>query len=240
MIKPNVQQLLSVINTTWPTFSLKHFSGWDIQEGAGGGKRVSSATMAQKELPDIEIAEYAMQQLGQDKLFMIRDGDHELDQALDAQGYRVIDPSTVYICKNARLVPETFPFAQSYTVWEPLQVMHEIWNAGSIGKNRVAVMYRVQGPKTGLLAREGDTAAGTAFLALDGNIAMVHAVEVLQSFRRKGVARKLMAQAADWAQARGAVYMSVITTNRNVAANALYRSLGMYPVAKYHYRIKES
>jgi len=118
--------------------------------------------------------------------------------------------------------------------------MHEIWNAGSIGKNRVAVMYRVQGPKTGLLAREGDTAAGTAFLALDGNIAMVHAVEVLQSFRRKGVARKLMAQAADWAQARGAVYMSVITTNRNVAANTLYRSLGMYPVAKYHYRIKES
>jgi hypothetical protein len=85
MIKPNVHQLLSARNATWPTFNLKHFSGWDIQEGAGGGKRVSSAIMAQKELPDIKIAEYEMQQLGQDKLFIIRDGDRELDQALDAR-----------------------------------------------------------------------------------------------------------------------------------------------------------
>jgi len=67
--------------------------------------------------------------------------------------------------------------------------MHEIWSAGNIGGNRVSVMHRVHGDKTGLLARDGDTAAGTAFMALDDEIAMVHAVEVLKSCRRKGVAR---------------------------------------------------
>jgi GNAT superfamily N-acetyltransferase len=240
MIMPNTNRLLKVMNLTWPAFNEKQHLGWNIQEGAGGGKRVSSAKIAQLDLPDIEAAEYAMHQLGQNKLFMIRDGDHDLDKALEALNYRVIDPSSIYVSETAQLAPETLPLAQSYAVWEPLQVMHEIWSAGNIGKNRVSVMHRVHGDKTGLLARDGDTAAGTAFIALDDEIAMVHAVEVLKSCRRKGVARKLMAQAAKWAKARGATYMSLITTNRNVAANSLYQSMGMLPIAKYHYRIKES
>jgi GNAT superfamily N-acetyltransferase len=240
MIMPNRNRLLTVINSTWPAFNEKHHMGWTIQEGAGGGKRVSSAKMAQINLPDVGAAEYAMHQLRQDKLFMIRDGDHDLDKALEALNYCVIDPSTIYVCETAQIAPETLPLAQSYAVWEPLQIMHEIWSAGNIGKNRVSVMHRVRGDKTGLLARDGDTAAGTAFIALDDEIAMVHAVEVLKSCRRKGVARKLMAQAAKWAKARGAIYMSLITTDRNVAANSLYQSMGMLPIAKYHYRIKES
>ena len=111
---------------------------------------------------------------------------------------------------------------------------------GGINAERIALMHRVKGTKTGLLARSADTPAGTAFLALDGDIAMIHAVEVLQSFRRTGVAQKLMAQAAKWAQDNGATYMSLMTTTKNVAANKLYQSMGMKPVSHYHYRTKES
>jgi len=100
MIMPNTNRLLRVINLTWPAFNEKHHLGWNIQEGAGGGKRASSAKMAQLNLPDIEAAEYAMNQLGQDKLFMIRDGDHDLDKALEALNYRIIDPSSIYVCEN--------------------------------------------------------------------------------------------------------------------------------------------
>ena len=130
--------------------------------------------------------------------------------------------------------------AQTYQVWEPLEIMREIWQAGGIGDARVKVMDRVAGPKTGLLARDGDTVAGTAFVTIKDDIAMVHSIEVLQKNRRKGVARKLMAQATSWAKAKGAIYMSLMTTKNNVPANKLYRSMNMEPTTTYHYRIKES
>ena len=69
---------------------------------------------------------------------------------------------------------------------------------------------------------------------------MLHAVEVLPAFRRTGVAKKLMAQAAKWAEDHGARYMALMTTRDNTAANRLYSSLGMRPVGQYHYRIKDT
>ena len=58
MIMPNTNRLLKVMNLTWPAFNEKQHLGWNIQEGAGGGKRVSSAKIAQLDLPDTEAAEY--------------------------------------------------------------------------------------------------------------------------------------------------------------------------------------
>ena len=43
----------------------------------------------------------------------------------------------------------------------------------------------------------------------------------------------------DWAAAQGATHLSVLCTNANDAANALYSSLGMELVGQYHYRIKK-
>ena len=237
---PDIQRLYTATNATWPALSVREHEGWNIQNGGGGGKRASAATLAQEGVADIAVAERAMLDLGQNRLFMIRQTDTELDMALEARGYKIIDPVTLYICENKALVPKFMPTAQSYAVWEPLQVMCEIWAAGGINAQRIALMHRVQGPKTGLLARSADTPAGTAFLALNGDIAMIHAVEVLQGFRRTGVARKLMAQAAKWAQDNGATYMSLATTSHNLGANELYQSMGMQPIGNYHYRIKES
>ena len=240
MSLPNARKLLRATDATWPAHSVKQKGGWKIRYGAGGGKRVSATIKVQNKLPIIEVAEDEMQALGQDKLFMILEEDYELDVALETRGYSIVDPSIIYICDILKLVSEPTPVAQTYQVWEPLEIMREIWQAGGIGDARVKVMDRVAGPKTGLLARDGDTVAGTAFVAIKDDIGMVHAVEVLQKNRRKGVARKLMAQAASWAKANGAIYMSLMTTKNNVPANKLYRSMNMEPTATYHYRIKES
>lgn len=236
----NSKRLYCTANATWPAISVRQHEGWDIRDGGGAGKRVSAATLALPSWADITPAEQAMQALGQEMLFMIREGETELDMRLEMRGYRIVDPVIIYACENALLVPKFLPKAQSYAIWEPLQVMREIWAMGGINAERIAVMHRVNGLKTGLLARSTDSPAGTAFLALDGDIAMIHAVEVLQNFRRTGVARKLMAQAAKWAHDNGANYMSLMTTVKNVAANELYKSMGMKPVSHYHYRTKES
>ncbi|MBT4897171.1 MAG: GNAT family N-acetyltransferase [Rhodobacteraceae bacterium] len=237
---PSVQRLYQAINTTWPARTTRQEAGWEIRDGAGGGKRVSAVTSAQTELPDIDWVEARLSEQGQEHLFMIRDGDEILDAALAARGYEIIDPVTLYLCETAPLRPASLPRAQSYCIWEPLHIMREIWAAGGIRDRRIALMHRVQSPKTALLARSGDSPAGVGFLALDGEIAMLHAVEVLPEFRRTGVAKKLMAQAAKWAEGHGAKYMALMTTRDNQAANRLYSSLGMRPVGRYHYRIKDT
>ncbi|NCV12823.1 MAG: GNAT family N-acetyltransferase, partial [Rhodobacteraceae bacterium] len=48
----------------------------------------------------------------------------------------------------------------------------------------------------------------------------------------------LMKQAAFWAAEQGASRLNVACTKANMAANALYRSIGMKVVGEYHYRMK--
>ena len=65
----------------------------------------------------------------------------------------------------------------SFTHWPPLQIAAELWAEGGIGPARLAVMERVQGPKTVILARAQDRAAGVAFVALHDGMAMLHGLE---------------------------------------------------------------
>ena len=53
-----------------------------------------------------------------------------------------------------------------------------LWAEGGIGPARLAVMDRVTLPKTAILGRTGDRAAGVAFVAATGDCAMLHALEV--------------------------------------------------------------
>ena len=60
---------------------------------------------------------------------------------------------------------------------------------------------------------------------------------MLPEQRRQGVAEWIMRAASIWAEARGAVWMSVLCVAANKPANAFYRALGFAPVGRYHYRI---
>ena len=121
-------------------------------------------------------------------------------------------------------------------MWDPLAIMVEIWAAGGIGPGRLDVMHRAA-VKTGILSRHKDKPAGTAFVAIHDGIAMVHAVEVLAHQRRKGVAAWIMRRAAFWAAEQGAHTLSVLCTQANAPANALYQRLGFTSVCGYHYRM---
>jgi len=70
MTLPSVQRLYQAINTTWPARATRQEAGWEIRDGAGGGKRVSAVTLAQTELPDIDWVEARLSEQGQEHLFM--------------------------------------------------------------------------------------------------------------------------------------------------------------------------
>ena len=178
-----------------------------------------------------------MRAMGQTPLFMIRDGQVELDAQLAARGYQVKDPVNLWTCPAARLTDVKIPRVTTFAMWEPLAICREIWAAGGIGTERQAIMDRAKGPKTAILGRHDDKPAGAAFCAIHEGVAMVHAVEILPFQRRKGMGAWIMRQAAFWAAENGAETLAVLCTRENDGANGLYASLGMALAGGYHYRI---
>lgn len=243
---PDRARLFAAVDGTWPAAAMIEAGPWTLREGRGGGKRVSAASLrgAWHE-DDIAAAEKAMRLLGQEPLFMIRpdaDGaqgalDTALDAALQARGYQVVDPVHIRLCPLAALTDRALPPVTAFTIWEPLEIMYEIWQQGGIGPARFAVMERVRGPRTAVFGRLTDQPAAVGFAAVHDGIAMVHALEVLPAHRGKGLGRWMMRAAALWAAGAGAEWMAVLCTRQNVAANALYAGLGMAVVGDYHYRM---
>lgn len=232
--------LYDVIEATWPAATSARIGPFTIRDGAGGGKRVSAATAEAEVTPDdLPFAETAMRALGQSPLFMIRDGQAALDTLLAAQGYDMIDPVNIYLAPVAPLAGADMPRVATFTIWEPLQIMRDIWAAGGVGAARVAVMERATCPKTGLFGRHDNRPSAAGYVGLHNGIAMVHALEVLARDRRLGLGRLMMLRAARWAQENGAGQIAVICTQANEAANALYAGMGFAHVGQYHYRITQ-
>ncbi|RUS58818.1 GNAT family N-acetyltransferase [Pseudorhodobacter sp. E13] len=229
----------TALEQTWPAASLRRAGPWLIREGRGGGQRVSAAT-AEDAVTDADIpqAEAAMQALGQAPLFMLRDSDTGLDALLAARGYRKHDPVVAYAAPTTTLATPAPSAMAAFPIWPPLSIATQLWADAGIGPGRIAVMERVQGPKTVLLGRVNDRASGVAFVACHGETAMLHALEVVPSQRRQGSANNIMRMAAVWAQDHGATRLCLAVTEANTTARALYASLGMEVVGTYHYRKK--
>lgn len=231
-------RLYDVTEATWPSAKRFDLGPITLRQGQGGGSRVSSATINGPATDStIAAAEVAMRDMGQIPLFMVRDGEDALDAQLEERGYIVKDPVNFWSCSVSLLTNVEIPRVTTFCIWEPLAIQREIWASGGIGLDRLAVMERVEGPKTTILSRKDDKPAGTGFCAIHDGVAMVHALEVLPHQRRKGMAVWMMRQAAIWAQENGAETMALMCTKRNEGANGLYASLGLTSVGQYHYRI---
>lgn len=238
MPAPDAARLCAVLETTWPPAARHDHGPWVIRDGQGGGKRVSAATARTPvSAGDIALAEAAMRTLGQPPLFMIREGEEALDAALADRDYRIVDPVVIYVAPIAALAVVPLPIS-ALPCWPPLAIQRDLWAEAGIGPGRIAVMDRVTGAKAAILGRVNDRAAGTAFVALDGDVAMIHALEVTPAQRRQGAAHNMLRGAAIWAQDSGAAWMSLVVTRANQGARALYASLGMDLVGHYHYRVK--
>lgn len=230
-----------VIDATWPAARKFDLGAVTLRQGLGGGSRVSAATVATKASDaELDAAETAMRDMGQDALFMLRPDQEALDARLAERGYQIKDPVWIYACPINPLCTEALPPVTVLLVWEPLAIMRELWASGGIGPDRVAVMERATGPKIALLGRHKDKPAGAAFVAIHDGVAMLHALEILPFQRRSGMGKWFVRAAALWARDHGAREFSVICTRRNDGANALYTSLGLPRVGQYHYRILTS
>ena len=231
--------LAQAFENTWPAAEYADAGGFRVGRGLGAGGRVSSARAAGPWVPeDIAAVEAIHQDWNQQPMFRVPDDDSALIAALSAAGYRRDTPTAIMQASVTALTGQPIPFLTTFAIWPPLAIQRDIWAAGSITPARQAVMDRVRGPKTAILGRIDDRAAGAAFAAILGNVAMVHAVEVLPQFRRRGLAGWMMRQAALWAQERGASRIGLAVSRANAGAWAAYDRLGFVEAAGYAYYAK--
>lgn len=236
---PSEADILRVIDGTWPAARYFDSAPFTLRLGQGGGQRVSAASANAPASPaQIGAAERSMRALDQPPLFIITAKDSALDTELAARGYTIKDPVTMYACPVERLAQLDNGGASVIRAKAPLEIMKEIWAEGGIRKGRLAVMARTKGAKTTLLGRMDDRAAGVGFVAIHGSVAMLHALEILPAYRRKGLGRAITLAAAAWAAENGAETFSLVAVSANAPACGLYRQLGMQEVGHYHYRKK--
>ncbi len=231
-------QLLRVAEATWPTQTRLLEPPWVLRQSKGGGKRVTAASAdGSVTQSDVNDAEERMIALGQKPLFSVLP-DSETDTILAQLGYEAVDETWLYQCPIGALADRDVPPVTAFPIWPPLQLARDIWADGGIGADRIAVMERAACEKTTILGRVNDRAGGVVYGGLHEGCIMVHALEILESQRRHGLARSLMIAAAKWGAAREATHIALLVTKANTAANALYTRLGMAPQQGYHYRIK--
>jgi ribosomal protein S18 acetylase RimI-like enzyme len=239
MTPPGTHRIMAAADATWPPAEYLEIGPWLLRRGDGGGQRVSAASIAESgnQSADIVPAEEGMRAWRQTPLFRLTPDQTELDRRLAEAGYAVKDPVALYAAPVASLADGSDETVKVFRVTSPLAMIDEIWERGGIGPGRRAVMTRPTGPRMTFLARADDRPVGVAFVAINGDIAMIHAIEVAPEHRRKGGGALLIRGAASFAAEQGAEWLALAVTKANAPARALYERLGIALAGSYHYRI---
>jgi RimJ/RimL family protein N-acetyltransferase len=106
-----------------------------------------------------------------------------------------------------------------------------IWDAAGWGEHNgstaEAVTYKLLNSRGPFLVAEAvGQVVGTAMVSWDGRWGWASAVAVHPDYRRRGIARRLMAEAERVLTELGAYQICLLTNNQNAAAMGLYQSLG--------------
>lgn len=237
MIPPTPADLFAALDATWPPRARQRVGPWTIRDGAGGGSRVSAATAeGPVDRADVAAAIAAMAELGQPPVVQVRAGQADVDAVLAGLGWTIADP-TLMLAAAVGDAAEATVSSGSAAGWTPGGAWEDLWDRLGIGPARQAVMDRVASPKTAVTAQVDGQPAGIAFAAVHGRVGMVHAMAVDPSFRRRGLARAMLAAARDWARQCGAETLALAVTEANAPARALYAAAGFGAVSGYHYRV---
>lgn len=235
MTFPDAASVLHHMTASWPPLAEHAVGPWTLREGPGGGHRVTCAVAAGPvTAADLAPLRQAAERLGQPPLVMVRQGEDALDATLAGAGWAMGEDVVLYLAPSQAF--EAPSDMAAFAMWPPLAVQRLMWEESGSEPERQAIMQRATGPKTVILGRSGDRPAGTAFVAIGGDIAFLHALTVAPALQRQGTARNIMRAAGAWAQSAGADWLALAVTRGNVPARGLYASLGMQLVGHYHYR----
>lgn len=232
----NVPAFPPAWDTTWPAAAYAAIGGFRVGRAMGGGGRVGAArAVGAWDAADIPAVERQHAAWDQPASFAVMEGDAALADALRAHGFVATAPTLILQIPAATLAAGPIPPVTAFEVWPPLAIQQDLWVAAGIGPARQAVMSRVSLPRTAILGRVEDRAAGAAFVAVDGQTAMLHALAVLPRWQRKGLAGWMLRRTGMFAARHGAQVLALAVSEPDGPARALYDAAGFETVGRYHY-----
>lgn len=165
-----------------------------------------------------------------------------LDALLTARGYRREGDSEVLVAPTASVTSAMAVPEEVARLDQPAEDWATVcWPSPPVdpleARRRTALAGRIRRPRMFALAACDGAPAGAALGAFEDGWAGITAVHTLPAFRRRGVARRLLAALAHWAKAQGAANLYLQVEADNHAASVLYRSAGFARAYDYHYRV---
>ena len=232
----------SAQEATWPAAEMADIGPWRVRWTEGAGRRTASArpltgdlAVLQEALPDA-VAFYAgkqadvLLQLPEEAAAAMAEALTRIGFQAEAQTRCLEAPAEELACRP--LSTEARPYL--IHISSPLAGLAELWEEGGVRAPRQEVMRRT--PKGHRVAvRLESRLVGAAFVGLAPAGAMLHAVYVKPSHRRRGVAKDLGVGAAAWAAQQGAERLLIDVEAENAPARALYSLLGAREVGGYIY-----
>lgn len=225
---------MEAIRASWPPSGLERLGPFDLPAERQGTRRATSARLVQGAVAtEADIA--TVEQARPGTIFgTIDDLEDATAERLAARGYVAGGLSDLLAGPVAPLLGE-LPRVSGFPHWPPLAICAALWDTHGNDAARRAPMYRAPEPRTAILLRTDDRAAGALFVGIHDRFAVLHLVLTLPQHRRKGVGLLGLRHAATWAAAQGADTLALPVEASNDAATALYARAGMTRVGGYRY-----
>ncbi len=173
----------------------------------------------------------------QDKLFMIKADQNSLHEELQKRGYCIVDPTNIWSIPSKSLSIQQIPPVTAFSIFPPLAIQKELWMANGIDASKIAIMDRVQTPKTTIFGRINAKLAASAFVAVANKITMVPALVMDHKCQRQDMGKFVIQKVGAWAHQQGAESVVVLCTKQNQSANNFYKILEMLVIGQYYYRL---
>ena len=167
----------------------------------------------------------------------------DLDDVLARRGYVVFQPTHVQIAALDRPPDSAVEDSEVELATPPIgEFVDEVAALrGSSSAQRAAHLERLANTPLStraLVARHDGRTVGCGQVALDGDLAGVYDMVTDAAFRRRGVARAIVAELLSWAWQHGATSAYLQVDAANAAALAVYRPFGFTTAYTYHYRAR--
>lgn len=227
----------------WPPAALRDVAGWRLASGGSNTRRLRSArTLDLEPAADVEAAIAAVERhyaaLGLPACFHIADlvAPPDLDARLAAKGYALVTPTSVLLGPIPDLPADGRVELLTRASQAAMNALADRLWSPAIRAERAATFARIRRPHRFALAWVDGEPAAAGLAVREGELVGLFAMRTQWRFRRRGLARAVLARLAGWAAGEGATRLYLQVEDDNAPALALYRGLGLARAYGYHYR----
>jgi ribosomal protein S18 acetylase RimI-like enzyme len=233
----------------WPALQTMHYDGWVVCCAAGYTRRANAVYPLYPSMLDLreKIAhcEQVYRAWGQDTVFKLTSAAQpaDLDEALDAAGYRLEASTSVMTCD---LSGGERPHLHMVTLDSDLtdHWLETFTRLSAITPHRLPTLTHILNniiPARCFitLEHEGRSVAAGVAVAEQGYVGLFNIITDA-AWRNRGLGTQLVLHLLDWGRSQGAEYAYLQVMEDNAPALHVYHKLRFQRIYSYWYRIKQT